>query len=50
MERFHEVIALAKQCPPPAETESDAHCGRFARFEQVFALADQVVDAVRAVH
>lgn len=44
---FSEVIALAKQCPPPAEIESGAIVGGFAH-EQVFALADQVVDAVKS--
>lgn len=43
---FSEVIALAKTCPPPAELETGTIVGGFAH-EQVFALADKVVDAVK---
>ncbi len=43
---FSEVIELAKQCPPPLELESGTIIGGFAH-AQVFALADQIVEAVK---
>ena len=47
MKDFSEIIALAKTCPPPTEIESGEIVGGFAH-EQVFALADKVVDAVKS--
>ncbi len=44
---FSEVIALAKTCPAPTEIESGTIVGGFAH-EQVFALADKVVEAVKS--
>ena len=44
---FSEVIALARTCPAPTEIESGSIVGGFAH-EQVFALADKVVDAVKS--
>ncbi len=44
---FSEIIALAKTCAPPTEIESGEIVGGFAH-EQVFALADKVVDAVKS--
>ena len=44
---FSPLIAHAKKCPPPAEIETGEIIGGFAH-EQVFALADQVVEAVRS--
>ena len=44
---FSAIIAKAKSCPPPTETESGTIVGGFAH-HQVFALADQVVEAVRS--
>ena len=44
---FSEIIALAKTCAAPKEIESGKIIGGFAH-EQVFALADKVVDAVRS--
>jgi hydroxylamine reductase len=44
---FSEVIALAKQCPPPEEIETGEIIGGFAH-NQVLALADKIVEAVRA--
>ncbi|NCC64673.1 MAG: hydroxylamine reductase [Spirochaetia bacterium] len=44
---FSEIIELAKTCPPPTEIESGEIIGGFAH-EQVFALADKVVDAVKS--
>ncbi len=44
---FSEIIELAKTCPPPAEIEKGTIVGGFAH-EQVFALADQIVEAVRS--
>jgi hydroxylamine reductase len=44
---FSEVIALAKTCPAPTEIETGTIAGGFAH-EQVFALADKVVDAVKS--
>jgi hydroxylamine reductase len=43
---FSEVIALAKTLPSPTEIETGTIVGGFAH-EQVFALADKVVDAVK---
>ena len=44
---FSSLIAQAKQCPPPAELETGTIVGGFAH-EQVFALADKVVEAVKS--
>lgn len=44
---FSEVIALAKTCNPPTEIESGKIVGGFAH-NQVFALADKVVDAIKS--
>lgn len=44
---FAEVIALAKTCDAPQEIESGEIVGGFAHV-QVFALADQVVEAVKS--
>ncbi|HCO67920.1 MAG TPA: hydroxylamine reductase [Dysgonomonas sp.] len=44
---FSEIIALAKQCPPPREIETGTITGGFAH-AQVLALADKVVDAVKS--
>ena len=44
---FGGIIALAKTCPPPTGIEQGAIIGGFAH-EQVFALADKVVDAVKS--
>ena len=44
---FSALIAQAKQCPPPAELETGIIVGGFAH-EQVFALADKVVEAVKS--
>ena len=44
---FSAVIALAKQCAAPAELEKGSIVGGFAH-EQVFALADKVVAAVKS--
>ena len=44
---FTEIIAMAKQCKPPVEIESGNIVGGFAH-NQVFALADKVVDAVKS--
>ena len=44
---FSEIIALARTCPPPTGIEQGAIIGGFAH-EQVFALADKVVDAVKS--
>ena len=43
---FSEIIAQAKTCPVPTEIETGTITGGFAH-EQVFALADKVVDAVK---
>ncbi|MBN2617474.1 MAG: hydroxylamine reductase [Spirochaetales bacterium] len=43
---FSEVIAKAKTCAAPTEIETGKIVGGFAH-EQVFALADKVVDAVK---
>lgn len=44
---FAEVIALAKTCDAPQEIESGEIVGGFAH-AQIFALADQVVEAVKS--
>ncbi len=44
---FSALIAHAKQCPPPTELETGEIVGGFAH-NQVLALADQVVDAVKS--
>ncbi len=44
---FSEVIALAKTCPPPLQIEDGELVGGFAH-NQVFALADQVVEAIKS--
>ena len=44
---FSALIEQAKKCPPPEEIETGRIVGGFAH-EQVFALADKVVDAVRS--
>ncbi|MBK5201529.1 MAG: hydroxylamine reductase, partial [Spirochaetaceae bacterium] len=44
---FSEIIALAKKCAAPTELETGEILGGFAH-EQVFALADTVVDAVKS--
>ncbi len=43
---FSEIIALAKTLPPPEEIESGYIVGGFAH-NQVLALADQIVEAVK---
>ncbi|NLA05484.1 MAG: hydroxylamine reductase [Firmicutes bacterium] len=43
---FSEIIALAKTLPPPQEIEKGTITGGFAH-NQVLALADQIVDAVK---
>lgn len=44
---FSALIELAKTCEPPKEIEQGEIIGGFAH-EQVFALADKVVDAVKS--
>jgi hydroxylamine reductase len=44
---FSELIALAKTCPAPTELEQGEIVGGFAH-QQVFALADKVVEAVKS--
>ena len=44
---FSAIIAQAKTCPPPKQLESGKIVGGFAH-EQVFALADKVVEAVKS--
>lgn len=44
---FSEIIAQAKTCEPPEELETGTITGGFAH-EQVFALAEPVVEAVRS--
>ncbi len=44
---FSEIIAHAKRCAVPTEIEKGEIVGGFAH-EQVFALADKVVDAVKS--
>lgn len=43
---FGEIIELAKTCPAPTQIETGSIIGGFAH-EQVFALADKVVEAVK---
>ena len=44
---FSEIIELAKKCPAPTQIEQGEIVGGFAH-EQVFALADTIVDAVKS--
>lgn len=44
---FSPIIEQAKKCPPPTEIETGSVIGGFAH-EQVFALADTVVEAVKS--
>ena len=44
---FSAIIEQAKKCPAPTEIETGTITGGFAH-EQVFALADKVVDAVKS--
>ncbi len=44
---FSKVVERAKNCAPPVEIETGKIVGGFAR-NQVFALADKVVDAVKS--
>ena len=44
---FSPIIEQAKKCPPPTEIETGSIIGGFAH-EQVFALADTVVEAVKS--
>lgn len=44
---FSAIIEQAKTCAPPREIETGSIIGGFAH-EQVFALADKVVDAVKS--
>lgn len=44
---FSRVIKLAKKCAAPKEIETGSITGGFAH-EQVFALADKIVDAVKS--
>lgn len=44
---FSEIIEMAKNCKPPVEIETGSIVGGFAH-NQVFALADKVVDAVKS--
>lgn len=44
---FTEIIQHAKKCPPPVEIETGEIIGGFAH-NQVLALADKIVDAVKA--
>lgn len=44
---FGPIIAQAKSCPPPTEIETGSIVGGFAH-EQVFALADKVVEAIKS--
>lgn len=43
---FSQIIEHAKKCPPPTQIEEGKIVGGFAH-NQVFALADKVVDAVK---
>ncbi len=47
MKDFSEIIEHAKHCKPPVELEKGELVGGFAH-EQVFALADKVVEAVKS--
>ncbi len=44
---FSQIIELAKKCPAPKELETGKIVGGFAH-NQVFALADKVVEAVKS--
>lgn len=44
---FSPIIEMAKNCKPPVEIETGTIVGGFAH-NQVFALADKVVDAVKS--
>ena len=44
---FSPIIQMAKTCPPPTPLEEGEIVGGFAH-EQVFALADKVVEAVKS--
>ena len=44
---FSRIIELAKKCPPPTELETGTIVGGFAH-NQVFALADKIVDAIKS--
>jgi hydroxylamine reductase len=44
---FSDIIELAKKCPAPTEIETGTLTGGFAH-QQVFSLADTVVDAVKS--
>ncbi len=44
---FSEIVEAAKRCQPPEELETGEIVGGFAH-EQVFAVADKVVDAVKS--
>ncbi len=44
---FSQIIEQAKKCAPPEEIENGSITGGFAH-EQVFALADKIVDAVKS--
>ena len=44
---FSEIIALAKNCPPPTPIEVGEIVGGFAH-NQVMSLADKVVDAIKS--
>ena len=44
---FSALIAHAKQCQPPVAIENGTLIGGFAH-EQVFQLADKVIDAVKS--
>jgi hydroxylamine reductase len=44
---FSALIEMAKKCPPPIELENGSIVGGFAH-QQVLALADKVVEAVKA--
>ena len=44
---FSEIIEVAKKCAPPEELERGEIVGGFAH-EQVFAVADKVVEAVKS--
>ncbi|MCO7125360.1 hydroxylamine reductase [Sporolactobacillus shoreicorticis] len=46
---FSKLIAHAKKCSPPTEIETGRIVGGFAH-EQVFALADKIVAAVKSGH
>lgn len=47
MKDFSAIVALARTCPPPQQIEDGEIIGGFAH-DQVFALADQIVDAVKS--